>query len=378
MTNKELLEKAINTKIQFEKDDYIVTLEGDFKDISCAKKNYCFKIRESCLYLKPCIDLNEKNGNSNIYLTFNKSNVLKDWRYATKEEIAEYDKLGKPYDINTLKRKSTSKFQVGDKVRFKKPDSTNAVYFKKGLTNLTVKEVRDNTGYCSVYESDKSTDWNVRQDELELDIDTQNGFEIGRWYKGDPDYYIKVQKVEPQGKHNKILGETISRFSGFTKNNYWCNIDFEIEALKNGPLTDLSEIQKFLPNDHPDKMITFEVGEWYQLKNHQDYYVRCKSVNKSIKRFYYDQYFNVIEKKYYKDINDYGSYSDIGKKIEKSEIAKYLNQNEVSNIIDRPIDSKIQRSYLPNRNQIEFILESDNLVNNLIEVPSIRISKKQV
>lgn len=58
------------------------------------------------------------------------------------------------------------KFKIGDKVRFKSPDSQNAEYFDEGLENLTIKEVTSR-GY-QVWESDKHTNWFVEEKELEF------------------------------------------------------------------------------------------------------------------------------------------------------------------------------------------------------------------
>lgn len=90
----------------FNKGDYIVVLKGDFSYTKCAKENYCFKQRgvdnNDYSYLQPekDLDLCKYNGNSN--LRFDKTSWLKDWRYATQEEIEEYDRLNKPYDVTSL------------------------------------------------------------------------------------------------------------------------------------------------------------------------------------------------------------------------------------------------------------------------------------
>jgi len=90
--------------LSFKQGEYIVTLEINDFDTTCAKNNYCFKQRVTKTNIEPWVDLfgGLLNGNNN--LTFDKSERLKDWRYATKEEIAEYDRLGKPYDVTTLNK----------------------------------------------------------------------------------------------------------------------------------------------------------------------------------------------------------------------------------------------------------------------------------
>lgn len=88
-------------KTYFQKGDYIVTLidHGD-----CGKVNYCSKQKEDLSYLKPEIDTKGSlfNGNSIFHIT---DKSFTKWRYATPEEAAEYERIGKPYDVTTLQKK---------------------------------------------------------------------------------------------------------------------------------------------------------------------------------------------------------------------------------------------------------------------------------
>lgn len=98
----------IKTISEFKKGDYIVTLKGEFKGTSCGKENYCFKARETLYYLRPVIDLAGSDSNGNDTIKFDKSHKgCTDWRYATPEEIAEYNRLGKPFDVTTLSKKES-------------------------------------------------------------------------------------------------------------------------------------------------------------------------------------------------------------------------------------------------------------------------------
>ena len=86
----------------FRKDEYIITtvLGANYVDM-CAKENYCFKVERADEYLTMYKDLvGDRNGHST--LTFDKTKQLKDWRYATPEEIQHYNLIDKPYDVNTL------------------------------------------------------------------------------------------------------------------------------------------------------------------------------------------------------------------------------------------------------------------------------------
>lgn len=85
----------------FKQDDYIVCLEILTKS-DCSKKDYIFKQRKDNNGMHPYIDLEGSKINGNTSHTFNKLQSLKDWRYATFEEIEEYDRIGKPYDVTTL------------------------------------------------------------------------------------------------------------------------------------------------------------------------------------------------------------------------------------------------------------------------------------
>ena len=96
----------------FEKDDYIVTLKiSDAYSGVVSKNNYIVKCSEPDDALIVYLDLNH-DPNGNNLLAFDKSDMLLDWRYATIEEINEYDKLGKPFDVTTLKFKLPEKWYL--------------------------------------------------------------------------------------------------------------------------------------------------------------------------------------------------------------------------------------------------------------------------
>lgn len=97
--------KEIN---QFIKNDYIVILDmrEDFSD--CARNNYCFKIRKNDTGINPCVDIEGRTGNGNNSLKADKTSYLKDWRYATNEEIAHYELVLKPFDVTKITTSSSS------------------------------------------------------------------------------------------------------------------------------------------------------------------------------------------------------------------------------------------------------------------------------
>lgn len=91
-------------KEMFYEGDYIVTL---INDANCGKVNYCSKQSKDSDYLQPVTDTKgyPNNGNSK-FLSTDTSNTK--WRYATPKEAAEYERLGKPYDVTTLQKKEES------------------------------------------------------------------------------------------------------------------------------------------------------------------------------------------------------------------------------------------------------------------------------
>lgn len=86
---------------QFLKDDYIVTLQ----EISASfPKNHIFKQRETTDYLRVYKDIRgEANGNT--IAKFTKTSL---WRYATKQEIMEYDIQDRPVDAKKWAVKRTT------------------------------------------------------------------------------------------------------------------------------------------------------------------------------------------------------------------------------------------------------------------------------
>ena len=89
-------------------------------------------------------------------------------------------------------------------------------------------------------------------------------FEVGRWYKYN-NWYIKYKRHDIEGiwesseeiDNKGIYGQRIGVFG---------SKDFDNEKVL---LTDLSEIQQYLPDGHPDKIKTpqseYIVGKWYKL-----------------------------------------------------------------------------------------------------------------
>jgi len=102
----ESIDKGCKTEIvapinEFKKDDYIVITNFKMND-DAFPVNYCFKQRQNCEYLSVYFDSTCEENGWDIMRFDKESNYNFDWRYATTEEIAEYNKLGKPFDVTNL------------------------------------------------------------------------------------------------------------------------------------------------------------------------------------------------------------------------------------------------------------------------------------
>ena len=73
-------------------------------------------------------------------------------------------------------------------------------------------------------------------------------FKIGKWYKYDDTYCIKVLKIDEHS--NNIHGNTICNKTYYDK-DFWCMNSYAADNCKE--LLDLTEIQKYLPDEHIDK-----------------------------------------------------------------------------------------------------------------------------
>lgn len=99
-------------------------------------------------------------------------------------------------------------------------------------------------------------------------LDFEDEFVEGKWYKVDSKelYYLKFERLENTGSYYKLHGETINN-GNYSEKGFWANTLFENQMRKNGFLTDLSEIQQYLPLNHPDliKKDTFVLPEFWHV-----------------------------------------------------------------------------------------------------------------
>ena len=100
-------------------------------------KNHCYKVRENNKYLRPELDFcgSTTNGWECILYNPNKFHKTRNWRYATQEEIDEYERRGKPYDVTELQKKELSMEEIQEECKKRFPIGctfTNT----KGKTNV--------------------------------------------------------------------------------------------------------------------------------------------------------------------------------------------------------------------------------------------------
>ncbi len=83
----------------FKKDDYIVLLKNNTYS-EYFPSNYCYKQSRDA----DCFDVyDDVEGGHNGWsvLSFTKCSGY-DWRYATQQEIEEYNRIGKPFNITKI------------------------------------------------------------------------------------------------------------------------------------------------------------------------------------------------------------------------------------------------------------------------------------
>lgn len=124
-------------KTMFKKDDYIVLLNEDCINHTANK---CYKQRKDSTHIEPYLDNRNSSSNGSTLFMFNRKN----WRYATKEEIAEYDRIGKPFDVTTLISKTKDLSTLKDcYIELNSEDEYNALskfFDNNGWKNLTYYE----------------------------------------------------------------------------------------------------------------------------------------------------------------------------------------------------------------------------------------------
>ena len=118
------------TSSKFKKGEYIVLI-SDGQSTSGTTlvqsdqfiKNNCYKVRENNRFLRPELDSCGiiDNGWECILYNPNKFHKTRNWRYATQEEIDEYERRGKPYDVTELQKKELSMKEIQEECKKRFP-----------------------------------------------------------------------------------------------------------------------------------------------------------------------------------------------------------------------------------------------------------------
>ena len=205
-----LEEEAIT---EFKKDDYIVILKNSTNSF---KINYCFKQRESYKYIKPEFDNHNSKTNGLPFLSiFNKDN----WRYATPEEIAEYERIGKPYNVTTLNQKELSMEEIQEECKRRFP------------IGCTFKNPCNNQNY-TIEENDRNT-YKIIENQY-IDGGESKGY---LYYKDKYAELIETPEVIVpeyveclENDNEYTIKNKIYKIDSWKKNNVWgiCNIDCNV------------------------------------------------------------------------------------------------------------------------------------------------------
>lgn len=240
----------------FKKGNYIVTLKGKFGG-NCAKENYCFKQRINSNAIFPERDLSGNDSNGHAVMTFDKKEWLEDWRYATKEEIEHYNKINKPYDINTLPKK-LNKEELLEKAKKDYPIGTkykslnrSETYISDGNARFIEKGIRGCSGEINIAVSNEG--------ELKGLV-----YRDGIWATIIEQPLIKEEKWIPQvGEWAKCIGDNCRTKTGLYSSGWKKDLVFEITKITSGVLwkahdgngvwIEEGHVRKALPHEIPQE-----------------------------------------------------------------------------------------------------------------------------
>lgn len=210
--------------------------------------NHCYKLRNESATNRfyPEVDAKRNTSNGWRYSGTDNSVLKLKLRAATPKEIAEYDRLGKPFDVtkmsDALLEEAAKRYPIGTK--YKALGSYGDVYdnictsVRKPRIIRYGDKISIDVGAGYVYVDGK---W------AEVVEEKEKQFKFGKWYeaKNTKGLYIKPLSIDSDGDVTSNVvwsnGEYNEIHSAIDKINDW-NL-----------LTDLSEIQQFLPDGHPDK-----------------------------------------------------------------------------------------------------------------------------
>ena len=142
------ISKPLNDKVEcteFKKGEYIVLI-GKGQSTSSSDElilseafiqNHCYKVKENGSYLMT--ELDSAGGTTNGWVCIpynpNKYHKNRNWRYATQEEIDEYERRGKPYNVTELQKKELSMEEIQEECKKRFPIGCTFTN-NKGKTNV--------------------------------------------------------------------------------------------------------------------------------------------------------------------------------------------------------------------------------------------------
>ena len=92
---------------QFKEGDYIVILRPKNQDSGYIKHGYCYKQRSN--YHRFDTDKDSTGCGCSTNIRFEREEW---WRYATPDEISEYERENKPFDTNSFTPRVTDNYQI--------------------------------------------------------------------------------------------------------------------------------------------------------------------------------------------------------------------------------------------------------------------------
>lgn len=261
-------------KNEFKKGDYVVLLT-DCDGGNCWSDqipiNYCYKLRknQNANYFYPELDI--RNSKTNGWSTVPYNSKLK-VRQASEEEIAEYDRLGKPYDVSTLNTK-LKEDELLEEARIRYPVGTK---FKSAYDLKTEKIVETTDFYW----------WGG----TDIVADSKSGYSVYR--KGKWAEIVEESKVEKWGVGTYVVALKDTEYYSFKKGyideitkKYANTIllkQYKSLNLKNpedefkwfATKEEAEEFSKTLIDSNPQ----FEVGRWYKINDTNKAYRKCSKI----------------------------------------------------------------------------------------------------
>lgn len=282
---------------EFKKDDYVVLLAGCDGTNTWPDQipiNYCYRLSKDSYEdergFGVYISLSEKRNGWSCTLTRYDNCKLK-FRLATKEEIAEYNRLAKPFDVTTLK-----------------PESLVGRYIKALVNYPNGGAVeKDEIGYVFKY-GEKSHIYEVRfpsQDPYAISkvsiIDTSKYELLPIDYNPNKSEYLEPEDlVEGQWYEGFTIYKWLFKFESLRNNDIktrkcctphdgYKDLTFGgISPIKQIKLANLEEVYKYFPEERPVEKWEPKVGDWVVIKecgwgtNIKDVGLVCKIVSTTV------------------------------------------------------------------------------------------------